>query len=224
MGTQDQTGFYTRLLAAVLGFWLLMRAVNADSSGRTLIDRLLGNKSTKSPYLQMTAPVSSQVGSALTSPSAAGSISATGQTDPFPGATASRLDQGIDVTAKTFLSPFAGVVKVATSSDPGWAGGGYVAIQSLANPHQVVYFAEGLTPSVKVGERVSAGQQIAQPATNPYNGIVGNIEFGPANPSNPGQPFAQVASNPVGVVQSFYQWLLKLGGPKSPQTSNAGYP
>jgi hypothetical protein len=76
---------------------------------------------------------------------------------------------------------------------------------------------------VKVGDTVMAGQTIAQPATNPYNGIVGNFEIGWANPASPGQPLAQVASDPKQVALDFYGWLRSLGGPAATSTSGAGY-
>lgn len=144
--------------------------------------------------------------------------------DPLPGASGSRLDQGIDATGSTFLSPWAGKVVYSAASDPGWKGGGYVAIQSAADPSKVYYLAEGIVPTVTVGQIVTAGQQIADPATNPYNGIVGNVEAGLANPSSPGQPLAQVISNSATMVLGFYHWLLSLGGPQATSTSQAGYP
>jgi murein DD-endopeptidase MepM/ murein hydrolase activator NlpD len=143
-------------------------------------------------------------------------------TNPIPGATGGRLDQGMDGTSKTFLSPFNGKVVFSQANDPGWQGGGYVAIQSTQDPNTVYYAAEGLTPTVQVGQTVTAGQQIATPRANPYNGIVGNFEIGRANPASPGQPLAQVVSNPAQMVQEFYSWLQGLGGPAATSTSNAG--
>lgn len=142
--------------------------------------------------------------------------------NPVPGATGSRLDQGMDGTSSTFLSPWAGKVVYSSSNDPGWAGGGYVAVQSSADPSKVFYAAEGLTPTVQVGQTVAAGQKIADPATNPYNGIVGNFEIGLANPSSPGQPLAQVISNASAMVLTFYHWLRQLGGPQATSTGLAG--
>jgi biotin carboxyl carrier protein len=144
-------------------------------------------------------------------------------TNPVPGATGSRLDQGIDGTTKSFVAPFSGTVVYSSAHDSGWKGGGYVAIKSAADPSKVFYAAEGLLPTVKVGDTVTAGQTIAQPAVNPYNGIVGNFEIGWANPSAPSQPLAQVASNPKQVALDFYSWLRSLGGPTATSTSNAGY-
>lgn len=202
----------TRLLALVLGFWVLMRSVNADATGRTLIDHILGNKATKSPLLNSVIP------------SDAGTPNSSGQVNPFPGATGSRLDQGLDLTAKDFLAPFTGRIVVADQSSSGWAGGGYLAIQNANNPNDVVFMAEGLAPVVTVGQTVQAGQRVGIPRTNPYNGILGNIESGPANPANPRQPLAQVAANKPGVVEQFYNWLRSLGGPVATSTAGAGYP
>jgi biotin carboxyl carrier protein len=144
-------------------------------------------------------------------------------TNPVPGATGSRLDQGFDGTTKSFVAPFSGTVVYSSASDPGWAGGGFVAIKSATDPSKVFYAAEGLRPTVNVGDTVTPGQTIAQPATNPYNGIVGNFEIGWANPNAPSQPLAQVASDPKQVALDFYDWLRSLGGPAATSTSDAGH-
>ena len=144
-------------------------------------------------------------------------------TDPVPGATGSRLDQGLDGTTQTFVAPFNGTVVYSTANDPGWNGGGYVAIRSAADPGKVFFAAEGLDPTVNVGESVTAGEQIAQPKANPYNGIAGNFEIGWANPSSPGQPLAQTEANPRQTVLAFYGWLRSLGGPTATSTAGAGY-
>lgn len=203
----------TKLLGIVLGLWVLLRAVNKDSSGRTLIDHIVGNKASQSPLLQMQASNNS------------GPANSAGEVNPFPGASGAggRLDQGIDVTGQNFLSPVTGKVVYSKQSDPGWAGGGYVAIADAADPNRVYYFAEGIAPVVSTGQQVQAGERIAIPKTNPYNGTVGNIEFGRANPSSPGQPLAQTISNPAGMVQQMYQWLKSLGGPTVSSTSSAGH-
>jgi murein DD-endopeptidase MepM/ murein hydrolase activator NlpD len=143
-------------------------------------------------------------------------------TNPVPGATGGRLDQGMDGTTQTFVAPFNGKVVFSEANDSGWNGGGYVAIQSAQDPNYVYYAAEGLTPTVQVGQTVTAGQQIATPRSNPYNGIVGNFEIGRANPASPGQPLAQVVSNPSQMVFEFYNWLRSLGVPPASSTSNAG--
>jgi hypothetical protein len=44
-----QTGLRSGLLLAVVGLWVLLRTINADSTGRTLVDHLIGNKAKKTP-------------------------------------------------------------------------------------------------------------------------------------------------------------------------------
>lgn len=167
--------------------------------------------------------------------SLAGSIGSTGAAassggtaPPFgSGAQGSRLDQGQDLTASQFNAPVSGTIVKADQTNSGWAGGGYVALKSdnpiAGLPSQVLYFAEGLSPTVQVGQHVNAGEQIAIPVSNPYNGIVGNIEWGLANPSNPGQPLAQTVSNARGMVLAFYNWARSIGAPVASSTSNAGH-
>jgi biotin carboxyl carrier protein len=200
-----------RLLALVLGFWLIMRTINRDATGKTLLN-----------HLGIGTVGASALTQSLAQPSAV--VNPQGQTNPFPGAVGSRLDQGFDLTAKQLLAPFAGTVVASNPTDPGWAGGGYLAIRSATNPQQVIYMAEGLAPVVQVGQTVQAGEVVAQPAINPYNGISGNIESGWANPGNPNQPDAQVAQNKPSIAESFYNWLRGLGGPAATSTANAGYP
>lgn len=143
--------------------------------------------------------------------------------DPLPGAVGSRLDQGLDATGHTFLSPWTGTVVYSQQVDNGWGGGGYVAIKSAADPSKVYYVAEGIAPIVRVGEKVTAGQRIAIPTLSPYNGILGNVEAGLANPASPGQPLAQVVGNAKQMVDEFYKWMLSLGGPHATSTASAGH-
>lgn len=215
-----------KVLAAVIGFWMIMRAINRDSSGRTLIDHVLGQggganqaatSSTSTPAVSLKSLTSLTTGA---NPRGTSILKAV---NPVPGAVGSRLDQGFDLTSKTFESPYAGTVVAEENSDPGWAGGGYVAIANAADPSQVEFFAEGLLPTVQKGQTVTAGQRIAIPARNPYNAITGNIETGPANPKNPLQPLAQVVSDPAAVVTNFYDWLRGLGAPAATSTALAGH-
>jgi hypothetical protein len=137
-------------------------------------------------------PVSS---SGVTPPASA--ISGSGYVNPVPGWSASRVDQGSDgtLTSKGFLAPGRSQILIADSSNAGWGGGGYIAARLLDGPNagDVYYVAEGVAPSagLTAGQVVSAGTQIATPAVSPYNGILGNIESGWANPSSPGTPLAQ---------------------------------
>jgi putative peptide zinc metalloprotease protein len=132
--------------------------------------------------------------------SAAGSVSPvpgelTGYVNPVPGAVATRVDQGVDYTLSPqgFLAPAASRIIEADASNSGWAGGGYVAAEILNGPlaGHIYYVSEGVTPAVQAGDVVSPGTPIATPVASPYNGIVGNIEAGWADPNVPGRPLAQ---------------------------------
>jgi putative peptide zinc metalloprotease protein len=118
-----------------------------------------------------------------------------GYVNPLPGAVPSRVDQGVDYTLSSegFLAPAQSVIIEADANNPGWAGGGYVAAEIMSGPMagHVYYVAEGVTPAVAVGDVVSEGTPIATPVASPYNGIVGNIEAGWADPNVPGRPLAQ---------------------------------
>jgi hypothetical protein len=227
--TQDTSSTGLRLLLIVLGFWVVMRAVNKDASHRTLVDYILGqgggNPGTI-PTETLTAGSIAPAGVAGLSPAVTppAKLNRSGQANPVPGATGSRLDQGFDVTSTLFESPFPGTVVASEQNDPGWKGGGYVAIRSAANPREVVYEAEGLSPVVTLGQHVAAGQLVATPVSNPYNNIVGNAEIGLADPNTPTRPLAQVVRNPGQEVLGFYNWIRSLGGPLATSTSNAGHP
>lgn len=156
--------------------------------------------------------------------SGGGATSVTVGNNPFPGATGSRLDQGFDLTGKSFNAPELSKIVYSSQSVAGWAGGGLVAGQVLAGSKKgrVWYMAEGISPIVQVGQTVMRGQRVGIPVSNPYNGTVGNIEAGWANPSSPTQPLAQVSSNPAGIAWDFYRWIQSMGGPKASSTGNAG--
>jgi hypothetical protein len=142
-------------------------------------------------------------------------------TNPFSSsATASRVDQGVDYTSSRFLAPGRSQILVSNATDPGWAGGGYIAAKLLDGPlaGRVYYFAEGIATRVKVGDIIPAGHPLGDPMANPYNGTVGNIEAGWADPSSPGNPLAQGtggyregASTAAGI--SFNRFIQSLGGP-----------
>lgn len=145
--------------------------------------------------------------------------------NPFPkGWIPGRLDQGWDGTFREkIIACFFGRVVFSEESDPGWRGGGYIAVRRSKDGH-VFYWAEGCSPTLRVGQRVWPGRRIALPKANPYNGTPGNIEWGRANPAQPGQPLAQVISNKREMVMSFYEGWRKKGLGKTTDDSRAGYP
>lgn len=196
---------------------LLAGAVILDAGikGDSIQNVIKGQATSHSLAGSSTASGSSSANSASTLP--AGTY-----TNPFPGAQGSRIDQGVDLTGKQFLAPGKSQILVADQANPGWAGGGYIAAKLLDGPlaGTVYYIAEGVAPLVQVGQTVSAGQPLGRPVSNPYNGIIGNIEAGWASLTNPGQPLAQTLSGYSGdqstagltAGYSFSNFWKALGG------------
>lgn len=163
------------------------------------------------------------------SSSGGSSIPAGSYTNPVPGAGPSRIDQGGDYTLSSqgFLAPGRSKILMADASNSGWAGGGYIAAQLLDGPlaGSVYYVAEGIKPIVQVGQEVAAGTQLVVRTNNPYNGILGNIEAGWANPSSPGQPLAQVTGGygegtTTAAGAAWDKFVTSLGGVADRATSS----
>lgn len=184
----------TRVLAAVLGFWILMRAINKDSTGRTLIDHLLQRPASQSPLLSAALPSSS------TSSSTAGTGSVLASL--FPAGTSitpKRQDQGRDLQAPAntlVLAPGNGSL-VRNGYDPSGFGDSYPIVHFTTGPWagEDVYF--GHTKSLLSGNQtIAAGQPLAQTqnGNGPYvgnaTGLPGWLEVGLAPGGTPG-PFDQ---------------------------------
>lgn len=135
--------------------------------------------------------------------------------NPVPGASTGRIDQGVDYTLSSsgFLAPGRSKILHADASNSGWAGGGYIAAQLLDGPlaGSVYYVAEGVAPAAGITKDkiVAAGTPLVVRVKNPYNGVLGNIEAGWADPSNPTRPLAQSLSG--------------YSGDQSSQALTAGY-
>jgi murein DD-endopeptidase MepM/ murein hydrolase activator NlpD len=81
---------------------------------------------------------------------------------PFVSATQGRIDQGVDFTgAGPILA--VGDAQILATEAPGWPEGGGVLYRLLDGPEagRVIYVFEGVQATVRAGQRVSAGQQIA---------------------------------------------------------------
>lgn len=100
----------------------------------------------------------SGAGEAVT-PGSGGSGDIAGKhTNPLPGWKRTRTDQGVDFYGgHKILAPENGVV--LKTGAPGWPEGGGVLIKTASG--KIVYFYEGLRPTVKPGQKVRAGQVIA---------------------------------------------------------------
>lgn len=107
------------------------------------------------------------------------------------GLTQGRVDQGVDYSGAGPVYAV-GSGTILSISNSGWPGGAFIAL-ALDNPvdatHKVVYYAEDITPSVVVGQKVTAGQALGQ-ATGGSNGI----EIGWGSLSALGEPLNQVES------------------------------
>jgi biotin carboxyl carrier protein len=183
------------------GAILLDAAIKGDSIGNVIT-----GKATSHPLLDSSSSSSATSGAA----SSVGTVAPGTYVNPVPGASTGRIDQGVDYTGSSFVAPGASKILAADASNPGWKGGGWIAAQLTDGPlaGAVYYIAEGVKPLVKVGDTVAAGTPLASAATNPYNGIVGNIEAGWAN-----------ATGTAPLAQS----LSGYGGDQSTQALTAGY-
>jgi hypothetical protein len=155
-------------------------------------------------------------------------------TNPFPdGWEPNRLDMGYDGTfRRRIVAPFSGTITFAGLLT-GWKGSHGVVIKcdhNIALQSKSLYFYEGVKPNVQAGDKVKTGAVIALPMKNPYNGVMGNIEWGVAQDRAVGQQsdayVMHTSQNRKDVVLGFLDWaqnVLKVPG-KPTSTSGAGYP
>jgi hypothetical protein len=108
----------------------------------------------------------------------AAAASSAGYVNPFAHAqvTASRIDQGVDYGGTGPIDALGpGRVVLVSSTDSGWGnGGGWVSYELTGGAYagSYVYVAEGITPTVRQDQLVSAGQQIGT-----FNGHSTEIGF-----------------------------------------------
>jgi hypothetical protein len=140
-----------------------------------------------------------------------GAAAKSGYTNPIPGASVGRTDQGVDAT----LTPGKPIVAVGLSRVVGilqnwYSGQPYIWFQLLNGPQsgRYWYVAEQITPTVKPGQLVAAGQQVGT-----YSNSGTGLELGWATAS--GATLAR-ATAPVGpgatpAGQNFRDFLTSLG-------------
>ncbi len=175
----------------------------------------------------------------INSGSTAGTSSPTGNfVNPFPdGWIPGRLDMGYDGTfTKKIVSPCDGKViyKIYSSGPHSWEGYYFVVqcSQSIPDlPSNAFFFAEGLTPTINQNQQVTANQQIAVTGPTGFSEGPGGIEWGLADPKNPGNALAESGVNGMSncssasatMVNNFAKWVeqnLKVAKPST--TDHAG--
>jgi hypothetical protein len=91
---------------------------------------------------------------------------ASGYVNPLADASVrpERIDQGVDYAGTGTVGALGpGVVTQVVPSGSGWEGGGYVEYKLTAGPYagRYVFAAEGVSPTVSVGQTLSPGQPVA---------------------------------------------------------------
>jgi murein DD-endopeptidase MepM/ murein hydrolase activator NlpD len=140
---------------------------------------------------------------------------AAGYVAPFTGATAERVDQGQDFALKPGAAIRAiGPAKV-TEIVPNWSQGQPLVAYTLTGGPQKghsVYVAEQITPTVKVGQQLKAGDVIGH-----YANTGTGIETGWADSIGAGGQLAQsrefTGANATRAGKSFSSFLAALGVP-----------
>lgn len=114
--------------------------------------------------------------------------------NPFSGTpTPSRVDEGVDYggTADVHAIGNAVVDFAGSASAKGWPGTSYIAYTLTDGPRKgkTIFVAEGLTSSVRTGQRLTAGQLVGRLIPGSSTGI----EMGWADPGHSLQPAAQTS-------------------------------
>jgi murein DD-endopeptidase MepM/ murein hydrolase activator NlpD len=144
---------------------------------------------------------------------------ATGYVNPLANAqvTPERIDQGVDYAGTGSLGAIGpGVVTQVVPTGSGWEGEGYVEYKLTAGPDagKSVFYAEGVTPTVSVGQTLSAGQQVATLIPGSPHGIeigwaAGKGEEAYATAYGGGYTEGQ----PTAAGKAFSDLVASLGGP-----------
>jgi hypothetical protein len=151
--------------------------------------------------------------------SATAAAGVSGYVNPLANASvrAERIDQGVDYAGSGTVGALGpGVVTNVVQSGSGWEGGGYVEYKLTAGPYagHYVFAAEGLTPTVSIGQTLSPGQPIATIIPGSSTGI--EIGFGSgvgesAYASQYGGGYSEGQLTAAG--QAFSDLIASLGGP-----------
>lgn len=148
------------------------------------------------------------------------SVNGSGYVNPLANATVTgeRIDQGVDYAGSGTLGAIGpGVVTKVVQSGSGWEGGGYVEYKLTGGPYagHSVYYAEGVTPTVSVGQPLAAGQPVA----TIISGFPTGMELGFAAGNGSEESYANVYGGgytegaPTAAGAAFSNLVASLGGP-----------
>lgn len=151
--------------------------------------------------------------------SATAAAGASGYVNPLANASVrpERIDQGVDYAGSGTVGAIGpGVVTQVVQSGSGWEGGGYVEYKLTAGPYagRYVYYAEGVTPTVSVGQTLTAGQPVATIIPGAPHGIELGFGSGVGESSYANQyggGYSEGAATAAGVA--FSNLISSLGGP-----------
>jgi hypothetical protein len=130
---------------------------------------------------------------------------------------AERIDQGVDYAGSGTLGALGpGVVTQVVQSGSGWEGGGYVEYKLTAGPYagRYVYYAEGVTPTVSVGQTLSPGQPVATIIPGAPHGVEIGFASGVGQSSYANQyggGYSEGVATAAGMA--FSNLIASLGGP-----------
>jgi hypothetical protein len=168
---------------------------------------------------QFSAALATAQATAAAAPSAS-AVHASGYVNPLADAhvRAERIDQGVDYAGSGTLGAIGpGIVTEVVKSGSGWEGGGYVEYKLTAGPYagHSVYYAEGVTPTVAVGQTLAPGQPVATIIPGFPTGMELGFAAGMANQTSYatayGGGYRENALTAAG--QAFSALVASLGGP-----------
>jgi len=168
---------------------------------------------------QLVDPSAATGAGAAATATATAPVSASGYVSPLANAhvTPERIDQGVDYAGTGTLGAIGpGVVTNVVKTGSAWEGGGYVEYKLTSGPYagKSVFYAEGVTPTVSVGQRLAAGQPVATLIPGASHGIeigwaAGRGEQAYASAYGGGY----TEGNPTAAGKAFSDLVASLGGP-----------
>jgi hypothetical protein len=139
-----------------------------------------------------------------------------------------RIDEGVDFSGSGPVYALGNAVVTNAGENAGWPGGGWITYRLTDGPDAglMVYLAEDVTPTVRVGQHVAASTVIARM----WNGGDG-IETGWAQPTGVSAESELAEAGGIGgggpyptkVGLNFDQLLVLLGVPAAPNAADVAY-